>query len=456
MLHGWFGAVDLQIRLAAKHYLKHSTLKTRQYSRGAVWIQQRVVGKAKWGGQKCMGGQCWDRRAMLSTSTTSGEVPGMHNGGAGMGHMVSVSPGIRYGGKQTVSIVPGDGIGNELMESVKQIIKFIQAPIELEEINIRGHSIKTEKDLWEVVSSFKRNKVGLKGVFLTDLDTSQRSINVVLRSELELFANVVICKTMEGLYRREGTSYPPDYPLLLQSDKVDCVIVRENMEGEYSGLEHEIYPGVVESLKVTSSSNSERLARYAFSYASLHGRRRVSAIHKANIMRRGDGLFLQKCYETSKLYPGIVYDPMVVDTASLRLVQKPSQFDVMVTPNLYGNIVQNLCAGLIGGAGMAPGMNIGVEYAIFEPGARHVAKDIEGMNAANPIAMLQSAKLMLEHINLHSYGEMIEKGIEHVIRKTNVRTRDIGGSASTSEFTEAVMRAIEQLSHTEEDDDSFY
>eukprot|EP00126_Sphaerothecum_destruens_P009467 Sdes_comp20514_c0_seq3m15058 len=228
------------------------------------------------------------------------------------------------------------------------------------------------------------------------------------------------------------------------------------MEGEYAGIEHEPVAGVVESMKVTSEKNSSRIAKFAFDYAIQHSRRKVTAIHKANILRLGDGLFLQCCYEQSKCYPGIQYDSMVVDTASMRMVMSPQSFDVVVTPNLYGNILQNVAAGIVGGAGMVPGINIGPEHAIFEPGARHVAKDLEGKNVANPIAMLLSAALMLEHLSLDFYADLIRKGIFHTLIHTEIRTQDIGGSSSMSQFTDAIIKNIQIISSESKSvDDSF-
>jgi len=246
-----------------------------------------------------------------------------------------------------------------------------------------------------------------------------------LRKDLDVFASVVKCRTLQGVPVRHNN--------------IDCVIVRENTEGEYNGLEHEVTPGVVECLKVITKRKSERVARFAFDYAVKNGREKVTCVHKANIMKKSDGLFLDTCGEVAKLYPSIKFESMIVDNTCMQMVSNPHQFDVMVMPNLYGTVVGNICAGLVGGAGLVPGVNIGAEYAIFEPGARHIGADIEGQGVANPTAFIFSSTLLLRHLNLHSHADLISQAVKRVIRAKNVLTRDVGGTATTEEFINEIV-----------------
>ncbi|KJE93036.1 isocitrate dehydrogenase subunit 1 [Capsaspora owczarzaki ATCC 30864] len=375
---------------------------------------------------------------MLSTLTrTSSSV--LATAGARLASTSAASTPIsdtRYGGRQTVTLLPGDGIGPELADVVKTIFANARVPVDFEQINVNTKDLKSESDtLNEALLSLKRNKVGLKGTFHTPIGKgAHRSFNMHLRKELDLFANIVKCRTVPGFATRHSN--------------VDLVVIRENTEGEYSGLEHQSSPGVVEMLKVITRASSYRIAKFAFDYAIKNNRKKVTAVHKANIMKLGDGLFLKTCTEVSALYPNIKFEPMIVDNASMQMVSKPGQFDVLVMPNLYGNIIGNIGAGLVGGAGIVPGINIGRDFAVFEPGARHVAKDIEGQNVANPTAMIFSSTLMLRHLNMSDHADLISQAVKRVIREGKFTTRDIGGTSTTTDFTKAVLEQIHiALSH---------
>lgn len=264
----------------------------------------------------------------------------------------------------------------------------------------------------------------------TKLDeVDQLSLNVYLRVELDLFANVVYCKSIPGVKSRH--------------QDIDIVVIRENTEGEYSGLEHEGVPGVVESLKIVTRNKSQHIAKYAFDYATRHQRKTVTAIHKANIMKLSDGLFLRECEKVAQLYPNIEFRSMIIDNCCMQLVSHPQQFDVMVMPNLYGNIVSNIGAGLVGGAGVCPGKNVGRDFVLFEQGARHTGLELAFQNRANPTAMLLSATSMLRHLGLHKHWKLIEAALYHTLLKTKVRTKDIGGDASTSEFITEVAKNLD-------------
>lgn len=326
--------------------------------------------------------------------------------------------------------MPGDGIGPEIADSVVQVFKEAGVPVEWELRQIGTDHVKAgSKDLIspEALDSIRKNSVGLKGPFATPIGSGHRSLNLTLRKALNLYANVRPCKSIEG------------YPTLYSG--VDLITVRENTEGEYSGLEHEVYPGVVENLKVITREASTRVSEYAFKYASNNKRKRVTAVHKANIMKMGDGLFLDCAREASEKYKDIKYDENQIDSVCMRLVQDPTQMDLMLMPNLYGDIVSDLCAGLIGGLGLTPSGNIGDKAAVFES-VHGTAPDIAGKNLANPTALLLSAVMMLRHLSLRTHAELIEKSIFRVIREGKVRTGDLGGSAKTTEFTAAVCRNL--------------
>jgi len=331
----------------------------------------------------------------------------------------------------TVTLIPGDGIGEEITDSVKEIFEHINAPIEWEQYNVSGVSSTGESLFKEAVDSLKRNRVGLKGILFTPISQGGHvSWNVAMRQQLDIYASVVLCKSLPGVPTRHKN--------------VDFAIIRENTEGEYSGLEHQSYPGVVESLKISSRDKAERIVRFAFDFALKNGRKRVTCVHKANIMKLGDGLFLRTFRAVAEEYKssGIEVNDMIVDNTSMQLVAKPQQFDVMVMPNLYGAIVSNIGAALVGGPGVVPGCNVGTEYALFEPGCRHVAKDLMGTNKANPAAMILSATMMLRHLGLDHIADPIASATLDVMNEGKVRTADIGGSATTSDFTGAIIKRL--------------
>jgi len=281
------------------------------------------------------------------------------------------------------------------------------------------------------MDSLKRNRVGLKGILFTPISTSGHiSWNVAMRQQLDIYASVVLCKSLPGVPTRHNN--------------VDFAIIRENTEGEYSGLEHQSYPGVVESLKVSTRMKAERIARFAFDFALKNNRKKVTCVHKANIMKLGDGLFLNTFRQVAEEYQssGIAFNDMIVDNTSMQLVAKPGQFDVMVMPNLYGAIVSNIGAALVGGPGVVPGCNVGREYALFEPGCRHVAQNLMGTNKANPTAMILSATMMLRHLGLDNLANNIASATFSVINEGKVRTADMAGSATTSEFTAEVIKKL--------------
>lgn len=337
----------------------------------------------------------------------------------------------KYGGRYTVTLIPGDGVGKEVTDSVVKIFENENIPIDWETVDISG--LDNTENVQKAVESLKRNKVGLKGIWHTPADqTGHGSLNVALRKQLDIFANVALFKSIPGVKTR-------------LSD-IDMVVIRENTEGEYSGLEHESVPGVVESLKIMTKAKSERIARFAFDFALKNNRKSVCAVHKANIMKLGDGLFRNTVNEIgASEYPEVDVKNIIVDNASMQAVAKPHQFDVLVTPNLYGSILGNIGSALIGGPGLVPGANFGREYAVFEPGSRHVGMDIKGQNVANPTAMILSSTLMLRHLGLNAYADRISKATYDVIAEGKATTKDIGGSASTSEFTNAVIEKLSKL-----------
>ncbi|KAG8898175.1 isocitrate dehydrogenase (NAD(+)) idh1 [Tulasnella sp. 403] len=334
----------------------------------------------------------------------------------------------KYGGVYTVTLIPGDGIGAEITDSVKEIFEHVNAPIEWEQYDVSGETSDGEAMFKQALESLQRNRVGLKGILYTPIDQhGHNSWNVAMRQQLDIYASVVLCKSLKGFPTRHAN--------------VDFAIIRENTEGEYSGLEHQSYPGVVESLKVSTRYKAERIVRFAFDFALKNNRKKVTCVHKANIMKLGDGLFLNTFRRVAEEYKssGIEYNDMIVDNTSMQLVARPQQFDVMVMPNLYGAIVSNIGAALVGGPGTVPGCNIGREYALFEPGCRHVAKDIMGTNQANPAAMILSATMMLRHLGLDAIANNITTATYDVINDGKIRTQDMGGNAKTSDFTGAVI-----------------
>ncbi|KAF7651578.1 hypothetical protein LDENG_00108930 [Lucifuga dentata] len=338
-------------------------------------------------------------------------------------------PPARYGGRHTVTLIPGDGIGPELANHVCQVFRFCCVPVDFEVVNVDSAMI-SEDDISNAIMAIRRNGVALKGNIETNhnLPPSFKSRNNLLRTTLDLYANVMHCKSLSGVRTRHGN--------------IDIMIIRENTEGEYSSLEHENVPGVVESLKIITRTKSLRIADFAFRTAREKGRSQVTAIHKANIMKLGDGLFLECCKEVAGGYPDITFDSMIVDNTTMQLVSRPQQFDVMVMPNLYGNIVSNVCAGLVGGPGLVPGANYGEDYAVFETGTRNTGKSIAKRNTANPTAMLLASCLLLDHLKLHTYASMIRRATLSAVTETQLHTADLGGQCSTSEVVQSIMNAI--------------
>jgi isocitrate dehydrogenase (NAD+) len=333
--------------------------------------------------------------------------------------------------KVKVTLIPGDGVGPELVYAVQDIVKNTGIPLEFDEVFVSEVHYNRSASIEDVMKSIKKNNgVALKGVIqegTLDLVGDQAGINMQLRRKLDLFANVVHIRTLEGIKTRHGKN-------------LDFIIIREQTEGEYSSLEHELVPGVIECLKIMTRTKCERIAKFAFDYATKHNRRKVTAVHKANIMKLGDGLFLRTCEKISKLYPKIEFENMIVDNCAMQLVSRPERFDVMVMPNLYGNIVDNLAAGLVGGAGIVPGMSIGSNYCTFEPGAKHSFTEALGRNIANPTAMILSCSNLLHHLHLDDYGRALRLAVEKTIKDGKVRTRDLGGYQSTREFSYAVIQ----------------
>ncbi|KAH8760782.1 isocitrate dehydrogenase subunit 1 mitochondrial precursor [Hyaloscypha finlandica] len=339
----------------------------------------------------------------------------------------------KYGGKYTVTLIPGDGIGAEVAESVKTIFKADNVPVEWEQVDVSGveSGDKHSEELFrESIASLKRNKLGLKGILHTPIERSgHQSFNVAMRQELDIYASVVLIKNIPGYKTRH--------------DNVDFCLIRENTEGEYSGLEHQSVSGVVESLKIITRAKSERIAKFAFSFALANNRKKVTCIHKANIMKLADGLFRNTFNAVAKEYPTLETNDMIVDNASMQCVSRPQQFDVMVMPNLYGGILSNVGAALVGGPGIVPGCNMGRDVAVFEPGCRHVGLDIKGKDQANPTAMILSGSMLLRHLGLDEHANRISKAVYDVISDGKVRTRDMGGESSTHQFTRAVLDKME-------------
>jgi isocitrate dehydrogenase (NAD+) len=331
--------------------------------------------------------------------------------------------------KHRITLIAGDGIGPEITGAVVKIVETAGLDVEWEPrlagiaaLEAHGATIPAE-----LLESILRNRVALKGPLTTPVGGGFASVNVGLRKALELFANL---RPVWNI---------PAVPSRYQG--VDLVIVRENTEDLYSGLEHEVVPGVVESLKIITSAASTRIAQFAFDYARRHGRKRVTAVHKANIMKMGDGLFLKCVQEVAANYPDITQDDRIVDAACMHLVMRPEQFDVLLLPNLYGDIVSDLCAGLVGGLGVVPAANLGTDVGVFEA-VHGSAPDIAGRNVANPMALLLSALLMLRHIGEDPMAARIMKALGMVLADDRVRTRDLGGTATTTEFADAICRKL--------------
>ena len=328
-----------------------------------------------------------------------------------------------------VTLIPGDGIGPEVTSAVIRILEATGVKFEWETFAVGTEAYEKygeyiPKDL---ISSLERTRVGLKGPVTTPVGGGFPSINVALRKKFELYANFRPIRNLPHI--------PTRYP------DVDLIIIRENTEGLYSGLEHEVVPGVVESLKVMTEKASTRIARFAFEYARKNQRKKIHAIHKANIMKLSDGLFLRCARNVAKEYPEITYGEHIVDNTCMQLVMNPYQYDMLVMENLYGDILSDLCAAFVGGLGFVPSANLGDECAVFEA-VHGSAPDIAGKNLANPTALLRSALLMVRHLGEHAASTQIRNALERVYRHREKLTRDIGGQAGTSEFADAVIEEM--------------
>ena len=328
-----------------------------------------------------------------------------------------------------ITLVEGDGIGPEVTSAVVRILEAagLRAEWEPHLAGVRAIEPHGSPLPVELLDSIKRTKVALKGPVTTPVGGGFTSVNVGLRKALGLFANLRPVWNIP--------SVPSRY------ENIDIVIVRENTEDLYSGLEHEVVPGVVESLKIITEQASTRIAIFAFEYARTHGRRRVTAVHKANIMKMGDGLFLECVRKVARRYPDITCDDRIVDAACMHLVMNPAQFDVLLLPNLYGDIVSDLCAGLVGGLGVVPGANLGEEIGVFEA-VHGSAPDIAGKGLANPTALLLSALLMLRHIGEAPMADRIMKAVGATLAEGVVRTRDLGGTATTAQYADAICTRL--------------
>lgn len=330
---------------------------------------------------------------------------------------------------QTVTLIAGDGIGPEVTRAARQILEAVGADIEWEPVEAGIDVVpKYGKPLPdEVIESIKRNKVALKGPLTTIVAKGFGSVNVELRKRLHLYANLRPVRNVPGIQGRFSD--------------VNLVVIRENTEDLYSGIEHMVAPGVTESLKVITKEASTKIATFAFEYARSRGRKKVTAVHKANIMKLSDGLFLECSQKVAEEYPDIEYEEIIVDNLAMQLVMNPNQFDILLLTNLYGDIVSDLCAGLVGGLGMVPGANIGDEYAVFEA-VHGSAPDIAGKGVANPLALVFSSLLMLRHLGKDDMADRIRAAVHRVTEKGTCLTPDLGGSATTEEITQAIISEL--------------
>ncbi|MCC6273888.1 MAG: isocitrate/isopropylmalate dehydrogenase family protein [Deltaproteobacteria bacterium] len=330
-----------------------------------------------------------------------------------------------------VTLIEGDGIGPEICAEMKKIVAATGVRLEFFPAYAGQTGIEKFNDTLpdKTLKLIKKTRVAIKGPLMTPIAKGFGSINVLLRKKLELYANVRPVRSFPGV-----SPYPD----------VDLVIMRENTEDLYSGIEHEIAPGVVESIKVITRTASTRIAKYAFDYAKRNKRKKVTSIHKANIMKLSDGLFLECARQVSKAYPGIEYAEMIVDNACMQLVTRPSQFDVLLLENLYGDIVSDLCAGLVGGLGLVPGGNIGKKYAIFES-VHGSAPDIAGKGVANPIAIILTLAMMLDYLGEAAAGRAVQTAVTNILKAKKVRTPDLGGKHTTAQLGDAIAAEVERL-----------
>ncbi len=329
----------------------------------------------------------------------------------------------------SVTLIPGDGIGPEVAESAKKVLEATGVEIEWHEVEAGGEVIaRYGTPIPEYVfNSIRRDRVALKGPVTTPIGEGFRSVNVLLRKGLDLYACVRPVKNLPGVPSR--------------FEDVDLVVIRENTEDLYSGIEYLMVPGVAASIKVITEKASLRIARFTFEYARAHHRKRVTVVHKANIMKISDGLFLEACRKVRRNYPEIEYDERIVDAVAMQLVKNPQDFDILLTENLYGDIISDLCAGLVGGLGVVPGANIGDDCAVFEA-VHGSAPDIAGRGIANPIALILSGALMLRYLGEREAADRVEEAVKAVLAEGKVRTPDLGGSSTTREVTEALVNYL--------------
>jgi isocitrate dehydrogenase (NAD+) len=333
--------------------------------------------------------------------------------------------------RHRVTLIPGEGIGPEVAAATRHILEAAGVQIDWEEIAGRtGKPAEQGHVNQAAIESVRQNRVALKGPMATAIAGGAPSVNVALRKSLDLYANLRPVKNLPGVKSH--------------FKNVDLVLVRENTEDLYSGLEHEVVPGVVESLKIITEKASTRIARFAFEYAKRHGRKKIHAIHKANIMKLSDGLFLRSVRTVAAQFPEIQYKELIVDNACMQIVMDPLQFDVLLLPNLYGDVMSDLAAGLVGGLGVVPSANIGEDCAMFEA-VHGTAPDIAGKGLANPTALLMSALLMLDHLGEQRAAERIEAALKKVYRDGKHTTRDVGGTADTNEFADAVIATLKSV-----------
>ncbi|HKQ05010.1 MAG TPA: isocitrate dehydrogenase (NAD(+)) [Blastocatellia bacterium] len=331
--------------------------------------------------------------------------------------------------KHKLTLIPGDGIGPEVTGAAISVMRAAGVQFEWDSFVVGAEALSRFGDPLpqDLIESIRRNKIALKGPVITPVGTGFVSANVRLRKALDLYANLRPIKSLKGVKSRY--------------EDVDLIVVRENTEDLYSGLEHEVVPGVVESLKIITDRASRRIAHFAFEYARREGRKKVTAIHKANIMKMSDGLFLNCFREVSKDYPEIEANDLIVDNACMQMVMDPNQFDVLLLENLYGDIMSDLGAGLVGGLGIVPGANIGEEVAVFEA-VHGSAPNIAGRGIANPTALIQTAVLMLKHIGEREAADRIQQALVKILAEGQFLTRDLGGNATTIEFTDAIIHAL--------------
>ncbi len=329
-----------------------------------------------------------------------------------------------------VTLIPGDGIGPEVMRAAVRVLEATGVKFEWETFQAGADAYEKYHEYIpkELIASIERTRVGLKGPIGTPVGGGFSSINVELRKRFELYANFRPIRNLPHV--------PTRYP------DVDLIIIRENTEGLYSGIEHEVVPGVVESLKIMTEKACTRISRFAFEYARKNKRKKIHAIHKANIMKLSDGLFLRCSRNVGKEYPEITYAEHIVDNTCMQLVMNPYQYDMLLMENLYGDIISDLCAAFVGGLGLVPSANIGDHGAIFEA-VHGTAPDIAGKNIANPTAVIRSSLLMLRHLGEHEAAHKVEQALEEVFRKGDSTTKDIGGKAGTSEFADAIIAAMD-------------